>query len=87
MKKYSREELIEAIHRQKEAVKEAAVHYNNSVYEAKRYVEILEELAANLKDETAEIEDSQVSLSARKKVLAQLEAKLAKLNNVERKRK
>jgi coenzyme F420-reducing hydrogenase delta subunit len=87
MNKYSREELIEAINRQKEAVKEAAVHYNNSVYEAKRYVEILEELAANLKDETAEIEDSQVSLSARKKVLAQLEAQLAKLNNVERKRK
>lgn len=87
MKKYSREELIEAINRQKEAVEDAAVHYNNSVYEIKRYVGILEKLTASLKTETVDMEEFQRVLFARKKILAQLEAQLVKLNNAERKRK
>ena len=87
MKKYSRKELIEAINRQKDEVTEAGIYYKTAVYEITKCVASLEKLTARIKTETADMEEFQRVLFARKKILAQLEAQLTKLNNAERKRK
>ena len=79
MKKYSREELIEAINRQKEAVTEAGIYYKTAVYEITKCVASLEKLTARIKTETADMEEFQRVLFSRKKILDQLEEQLAKM--------